>query len=92
MSTLQSVQGILKAHFDIAPELLQPEARLAELGIDSLSLIEVMYAVEDRFAVTLPAKSMRMQSKIKTIDDLVQYVDALVAARPSAIAARASTP
>ena len=36
MTTLQCVQGILQANFELAPEVLQPDAKLEDLAIDSL--------------------------------------------------------
>ncbi len=55
MSTLQSVQGILKTNFDLSPEILRPDAKLEDLAIDSLSVLEVMFAVEEEFKVTVPS-------------------------------------
>ena len=81
MTTLQSVQAILKANFDLAPERLQPEARLEELEIDSLAVIEVMFAVEEEFGITVPSEPAAMQTQMKTIGELVAYVDTLIVAQ-----------
>jgi acyl carrier protein len=79
MTTLQSVQAILKANFDLALEVLQPEAKLEDLAIDSLSVIEVMFAVEDEFKITVPPEPAALQTQMKTVGDLVAYVDKLIA-------------
>lgn len=79
MTTLQSVQAILKANFDLAPDVLQPEAKLEDLAIDSLSVIEVMFAVEDEFKATVPSEPTALQTQMKTVADLVAYVDKLIA-------------
>ena len=89
MTTLQSMQAILKANFDLAPEVLQPSAKLEDLAIDSLSVIEVMFAVEDAFKVAVPSKSMKLQAEIRTIGDLVAFVDQLIAEQHPAIAGEA---
>ena len=86
MTTLQTVQGILQATFELAPEVLQPDAKLEDLAIDSLSVIEVMFAVEDQFRIIVPSKSMRLLADIKTIRDLVAYVDAIIAEQHPAVA------
>jgi len=86
MTTLQSVQGILQANFALASEALQPDAKLEDLDIDSLSVIEVMFAVEDQFKIIVPSKNMRLLAEIKTIRDLVTYVDALIAEQHPALA------
>ena len=82
---------MLEAFFGIAPALLRLEARLAKLEIDSLSLIDVMYAVKDRFWITLPKKKMRRRSQIRTIGDPVHYADAPVAAKHAAVSKRKCT-
>ncbi len=84
MTTLQSVQAILKANFDLAPEVLQPEALLEDLEIDSLAVIEVMFAVEEEFGITVPSEPAALQTQMKTIGDLVAYVDKLIAERQRA--------
>ena len=92
MTTLQSVQGILKKNFDLAPDVLQPEAKLDDLAIDSLAVIEVMFEVEEEFKITVPSEPAAMQSRIKTLGDLVAYIDQLIAEqRPTGAAGEAAT-
>lgn len=79
MTTLQSVQAILKTNFDLAPEMLQPDTKLEDLDIDSLAVIEIMFAVEDEFKVTVAAEPAALQGQLRTVGDLVVYVDKLVA-------------
>jgi acyl carrier protein len=79
MTTLQSVQAILKANFHLSPDALQPEVRLEDLAIDSLAVVEVLFAVEDEFKVKVPSEPVASQAQMKTIGDLVAYVDKLVA-------------
>jgi acyl carrier protein len=79
MTTLQSVQAILKANFDLSPDALRPDARLEDLAIDSLAVVEVLFAVEDEFKVKVPSEPVASQGQMETIGDLVAYVDKLVA-------------
>ena len=92
MTTLQSVQSLLKANFDLAPETLQPEAKLADLAIDSLAVIEVLFAVEDAFKVTVPAEPAALQVQMTTVGDLVAYVEKLIAEQHPAMAGGEATP
>jgi acyl carrier protein len=92
MTTLQSVQALLKANFDLAPETLQPEAKLADLAIDSLAVIEVLFAVEDAFKVTVPSEPAALHNKITTVGDLVAYVERLIAEQHPAMAGGEATP
>ena len=87
MTTLHSVQAILKANFDLSPDVLQPEMKLEDLAIDSLSVIEVMFSVEEKFKVTVPSEPVALQGQMITIGDLVAYVDKLVAEQSPAPAA-----
>jgi acyl carrier protein len=86
MTTLQSMQGIFKANFDLAPELLQREAVLEDLEIDSLSMIEVLFAVEDEFKIVVPEEPAAWRAQTRTFGDLVDYVDKLIAAQHAAVA------
>jgi len=84
MTTLQAVQQILTANFDLTTEVLRPEAKLEDLAIDSLAVIEVMFEVEERFNITVPSEPATMQTQLKTLGDLVSYVDRLIAEQHSA--------
>lgn len=76
-STFERLSAILIKHNKLTPEILRPEATLEELKIDSLSLIELLFNVEDEFKVTLPSEDV----KLATIADVVRYIDELVAAQ-----------
>jgi acyl carrier protein len=78
MTTLQSMQALLKANFDLAPEVLVPTAILEELAIDSLAVIELMFDIEDTFKITVPYDPAAMPGEIKTVGDLVAMVDRLI--------------
>ena len=79
MTTLEALQEILLENFPLKPEALQPDVQLADLDIDSLSIVEVLFEVEDKFGVTVPSDSATMRNQLKTIADLAAYVDTLIA-------------
>ena len=58
---------------------LQPERSLETLGLDSLSVIEFMFVLEDEFKIKLSDERI----EIKTINDIVTLVDKLVAEQHS---------
>jgi len=78
MTTLQTLHRILKKNFDLEPAALPPEARLGDLQIDSLAVIDVLFEVEDEFKVTVPSEPAA-QASLRTVGDLVAYIDRLVA-------------
>lgn len=85
MTTLQSMQRIFKDNFDLAPEVLQPDAVLEDLAIDSLSMIEVLFAVEEEFKIAVPHEPAAWRSEMRTLGDLVDYVDRLISAQQGAV-------
>ena len=89
MTTLQTLQEILRKNFDLEPEVVHPDARLEDLEIDSLAVIEVLFAVEDEFGITVPSEPAAQQGSLKTVGDLVAYIDKLVAEQHPAAAGQA---
>ncbi len=75
MSSLETIQRMMSEQFDLKPEQLTPDAQLESLGIDSLSVIEFMFNIEDQFKVKLPDERV----EIKTVQDIANIVDRLVA-------------
>lgn len=74
MSSLETIQRMMSEQFDLKPEALSPDAPLDGLGIDSLSVIEFMFNIEDAFKIKLPDERV----EIKTIRDIADIVDRLV--------------
>jgi acyl carrier protein len=83
MSTSDALGEILNENFGIPAERLRPDTTLAELEIDSLAVIEVLFAVEERFGITVPAAPASSQS-LQTFGDIVAYVDRLIAEQRTA--------
>lgn len=77
-STLDVLREILVANFPVQPEAVHRAALLDELDIDSLSVVEVLFEVEDRFGITIPSDSGSQRNTLKTIGDLTDYVDSLI--------------
>ena len=64
---------ILSKEFEVAPELINPAARMDQLAIDSLAVIEVMFRLEDEFKISFPQDP----GELKTVGDLVSAIDRL---------------
>ena len=76
-TTLERLRAILVNDYKLAPELLTLDAPLDALGIDSLGVAELLFNVEDEFAIKLPPEPVQLPS----IGDVVNYIDGLVAAQ-----------
>ena len=83
MTTLESVQTILKKNLGLSADAVKPETTLEALVIDSLALIEVMFDIETELKITIPTDASATQSQLKTVGDLIAYVDNLVAEQDS---------
>ncbi len=55
---------------------LAPEHSLQDIGLDSLALVKLLYAVEDEFDVTLSTEEML---ELKTVGDLRKMLEAKLA-------------
>jgi acyl carrier protein len=85
MTTFESMQAILQSKFNLAPDVLRPDTTLKDLEVDSLSMVEILFDVEDEFTVVIPSEPAEWQSQMRTFGDLVNYVDKLIATqRPAA--------
>jgi acyl carrier protein len=78
MSTLEIIQDILTAKFDLDRAKLTPEAELSQLGIDSLAVLELLFDIEDRFGLKIKDD---VPSSLLTLQDVVLYIDALLMQR-----------
>ena len=75
MSSLQTIQRMMVEQFDLKLEDLTPDAQLEGLGIDSLSVIEFMFNLEDELKIKLSDERV----ELKTVQDVASVVDKLIA-------------
>lgn len=75
MSSLQTIQRMMVAQFDLKLEDLSPDAELDKLGLDSLSVIEFMFNLEDELKIKLPDERV----ELKTVGDVAKVVDKIIA-------------
>lgn len=77
MSSIEELQQLIQAKYGIDPSALDPKASMRDRGIDSLALVEILFAVEDHFGVSVPDE----HSNIDTLAELAAVIDKLRAAR-----------
>jgi acyl carrier protein len=78
MTTLQTLQDILIRDYRLTPEHLAPDAILGSLGLDSLSILELMFKIEDRFSLKITGDT---PTNLVTVSDVVLYIDGLLASQ-----------
>lgn len=72
----EDLESILTEKFSVPEEKIQPGAKLSDLGLDSLDLIEVLFEVEDKFHIRVPQEAAAIQAA--TIQELLDIVTKLV--------------
>lgn len=71
MNTLNELKQLIHTTFDIDPATLLPETPLADYGLDSLSLAELLFVVEDHFHLDFA----ETPKDVNTLADLVILID-----------------
>lgn len=84
--TEKRIRALLVKDFKLDPGTLTLDARLDELGVDSLGMAELIFNVEDEFGLKLPDVAVQLA----TFGEVVQFIDEAVAdqrvaAAPSAL-------
>lgn len=73
--TEQRIRALLVKDFKLDPGLLTLDARLEELGVDSIGMAELVFSVEDAFGLKLPDAAVQLS----TFGEVVQFIDRAVA-------------
>jgi acyl carrier protein len=78
------VIAILAEQAVLDPAQVRPEATLADLGIDSLGLVEAVFAIEEAFDVSVPFNAnepTKSAFDISSVDAIVRAVEKLISAK-----------
>ena len=81
MQTLDRIKDLAIKELSLDPGKVDPNAPLADLGVDSLTFIEFMFKVEDEFGIRVSDEDMR---SIKCLADLERHVAASLQAAAKA--------
>ncbi len=72
----QALIDILVEQLGVAPEQLTPDARIQQdLGADSLTVMEITMAVEERFNLSIPDEEWE---EVQTVGDLFETLAELI--------------
>jgi acyl carrier protein len=78
------VVAIIAEQAVLDPADVTPESTLESLGIDSLGLVESIFAIEEAFDISVPFNAndpSESDFDISTVASIISAVEALVAAR-----------
>ena len=77
--TETEIAAIVAAVGRIGAEDLEPGSALADLGLDSVSMVEIVFAVEERFDIVIPLET---ETAALSLGDLARLVEALRGSGP----------
>lgn len=60
---------------------LSPEARLADLQISSLDVVEIVFALEDKFEIQIPFNANSTNMEFTTVGEVIAVVEKLIVAK-----------
>jgi acyl carrier protein len=72
----QLIDNFLLERTEISPEkLADPTLKMADLGVDSLGIVEMLFEVEDQYGIHIE-DVMRFQSM--TLNEVVAYMEQII--------------
>ena len=77
MSPFEFLAQVLSEKYDVPREAISPEATLTELGLDSLTIVELLFDVEDEFGIEVPEE----RATFETLAEAAALVEELVQAK-----------
>jgi len=77
MESIELIRNFLSARQGVESAKIVPETLLADLGVDSLMMLELVFEFEDQFGITLPED---LKSP-KTVGEMVTLMDGLIASQ-----------
>jgi acyl carrier protein len=72
--TVDELKSLIHKNFDIAPETIDENAAFSDYDLDSLTLAELMFAIDDELHVDIPDSAF---ADIRTLAQLAAVVDGL---------------
>ncbi|MDR2463361.1 MAG: phosphopantetheine-binding protein [Verrucomicrobiales bacterium] len=83
MAIIRTVNHVLAREFELDENIMTPAAKFAEdLGLDSLDSVDMVVVLEQAFKVKL--RGTYEADKIRTLGDLHDFIEGLVAQRHDA--------
>jgi acyl carrier protein len=82
-SSAHDIVEMITSRIDYARGPLEMSEPLDAIGLDSMEVVSLTFDIEEKFNVTIPFNA-NTDIHNKTVGDLIQMVDELVAAKASA--------
>lgn len=85
----EQIISIIAREAVLEPGQVRPEMTLDELGLDSLGLVEMIFAIEETFGISVPFNANEASQSdfdISSVGAIVGAVERLIAGRSMAVA------
>lgn len=79
MSPFEYLKNLLVTEFSVPADRIKPEATLDSLGLDSLSVAELVLEVEDEYDIEFSAE----QAEFETLGEVVAAIESMAQDSPS---------
>lgn len=84
MSQIDEILDIVAEKAMVDRSKLVPEAKLSDLEISSLDMVEVIFALEDRLGIEMPFNANVDAQEFQTLGDVIKAVEKQLAAKKTA--------
>jgi acyl carrier protein len=75
MSRIDEILDIVAEKAMIDRSKLRPDVKLTDLNVSSLDMVEVVFALEDKFGVQLPFNANTSSGDVQTVGDVIAMVE-----------------
>jgi acyl carrier protein len=73
MALLDDIKEVVVEQLSVNPDEVKPDSKFVEdLGADSLDVVELVMALEEKFVIEIPDDEAE---KIQTVQDVVNYIE-----------------
>ncbi len=73
MALFDEIKEVIVEQLNVSPDEVKPGAKFVEdLGADSLDVVEMIMALEEKFEIEIPDSDAE---KIQTVQDVVDYIE-----------------
>ncbi|MFP1645556.1 acyl carrier protein [Pontitalea aquivivens] len=89
LTVSEQIIAILAREAVLEPHEVRPEMTIEDLGLDSLGLVETIFAIEETFDISVPFNAnepAQGEFDISSVGAIVAAVERLIAARGAALA------
>ncbi len=77
MNSYDYIRQLLIDKFDVDADAIAPEATLESLGLDSLTMVELMFDISEKYDIEIPTDKL----DFKTLGEAVALIDETVKAK-----------